>query len=119
MEMNFNNLPAMVGQLFETLSAMQIELSSVYRLLEERKEFQKSDKLIGVKEAAEFLGLSTATIYSKTSRGELPTMKRGKKLYFSTDALTEYVKQGTRKSNQQIEQEANDYLNQNKGKNEK
>ncbi len=68
------------------------------------------DKLKNIKEAAEFLHLSVYTIYSKVSRGELPSMKKGKRLYFSTQDLTDYVKSGKKLTLTDIEAKAEQYL---------
>jgi excisionase family DNA binding protein len=57
------------------------------------------------------LGLSAPTMYSKVSRGELPVMKRGNRLYFSKKELLEYLKAGRKKTNAEIEAEAQAYLN--------
>jgi len=74
----------------------------------------KQERLLTIQEAAEFLNLTVSTIYSKVSRGELPVMKRSKRLYFSRTELMEYVKQGRKKSNAEIEQQAQAYLSSNK-----
>ena len=67
-------------------------------------------------EAAEFLSFIAATMYDKISRGELPVMKRGKRLYISRAELLEYLKDGHRKSNAEIERETNAYfLNKKRG----
>lgn len=55
---------------------------------------EHSEKLLNVQEAAQFLNLTVPTIYSKVSRGELPVMKRSKRLYFSNTELMEYLKEG-------------------------
>jgi excisionase family DNA binding protein len=47
------------------------------------KSPDKIEKLLTVQEAAEFLNLSVPTIYLKVSKGEIPFMKRSKRLYFS------------------------------------
>lgn len=71
-----------------------------------------SDKLLTVQEAAEFLHLTSATIYSKVSRNELPVCKTSgsKRLYFSLAELTDYVKSGRKLTNAEIEQQADQYL---------
>lgn len=51
---------------------------------------EESNDVITIEEAAEFLHLSKATLYSN----KLPYMKRSKKLYFSKTELTEYLKKG-------------------------
>jgi len=73
-----------------------------------------SEQLLTVKEAAQFLNLTVPTIYSKVSKRELPVMKRGKRLYFSSIELMEYLKGGKRKSNAELEDEAKAYLSNNK-----
>lgn len=53
-----------------------------------------SDKLMTIEEAAEFLSLSVSTIYVQVSKSIIPCMKKGKRLYFSKDELTDWIKQG-------------------------
>lgn len=73
------------------------------------------EKLLTIQEAAEFLSLTVPTMYSKVSKGELPVMKRAKRLYFSRTELLDYLKQGRKKTNAEIEAGANDYLINKKG----
>jgi len=75
---------------------------------------EQPEQLLTIQEAAEFLSLTVPTIYSKVSKGELPVMKRGKRLYFSRTELLEYLKDGRKKSNAEIEAEAKAYLLNNK-----
>jgi excisionase family DNA binding protein len=72
------------------------------------------EQLLTIQEAAEFLSLTVPTMYSKVSKGELPVMKRSKRLYFSRTELLEYLKQGRKKSNAEIEAEAKAYLSNHK-----
>ena len=44
------------------------------------QQAENKDKMLNVKQAAEFLGLAVPTIYSKVSHRELPFMKRSKRL---------------------------------------
>jgi excisionase family DNA binding protein len=74
----------------------------------------EAEKLLTIQEAAEFLSLTVPTIYSKVSKNQLPFMKRGKRLYFSSVQLIEYIKDGRKKSNAEIEAEAEAYLSNNK-----
>ena len=69
-----------------------------------------NEKLFTVKEAAHFLNLTVPTIYSKVSKGELPYMKRSKRLYFSSMELTSYLKSGSVKTNLELENVANNYI---------
>ena len=106
--LTFDQLPIAVSQLSE-------KLDNIERLLLEKNEQQstdQSDQLLTIQDAAELLHLTVPTIYSKVSKGELPVMKRSKRLYFSRIELLEYLKQGRKKSNAEIEAEAKSYLKQ-------
>ena len=72
------------------------------------------EQLLTIQQAAEFLSLSVPTLYTKVSKGELPVMKQGKRLYFSRTELLDYLKDGRKKSNAEIEAEAKAYLLNNK-----
>jgi len=102
-------------QLPEAVNQLDSKLDNIERLLLRQNEQKLSvlqDKLVTIQEAANFLSLSVPTIYSKVSKGELPVMKRTKRLYFSLQELTEYLKAGRKKCNSEIEAEANSYLNE-------
>jgi excisionase family DNA binding protein len=89
------------------------EVGELKRLLIEKQEQQPNgqrEQLLTIQEAAEFLSLSVPTMYSKVSKGEISVMKRSKRLYFSRTELMEYVKAGRKKSNAEIEAEADQYL---------
>lgn len=98
---------------FELIDA---RLSNIETLLLDIKHNPKQrptelpEQPLSIKEAAELLTLSVPTIYSKVSKGELPVMKRGNRLYFSRTELLEYLKAGRKKSNAEIEAEAESYL---------
>lgn len=80
----------------------------------EQPTTEQPEKLLTIQEAAEFLSLTVPTMYSKASKREIPVMKRSKRLYFSRTELLEYLKDGRKKSNAEIEQEAKAYLLNNK-----
>ncbi len=70
----------------------------------------QQEQIFTVQQAAEFLSLTVPSIYSKCSRGELPYMKKKKRLYFSRTELTEYLKQGRKPTNEEIEANAHTSL---------
>ena len=102
---------------FEVIEA---RLSSIENLILDLKQptkvepTEQPEQLLTVQEAAQFLNLTVPTIYSKVSKGELPVMKRSKRLYFSSTELMEYLKEGRKKSNAEIEAEAKAYLSNNR-----
>ena len=107
--LTFDKLP-------EAVTMLTKEVSELKRLLIEKQEQPTTppEQLLTIQEAAEFLSLAVPTMYSKVSKGELPVMKRSKRLYFSRTELLEYLKDGRKKSNAEIEQEAEAYLLNNK-----
>ena len=104
--LTFDQLPEAVTTLTKEVS----ELKNLIITKQEQPPKEQSETLLNVQEAAEFLKLEVPTIYSKVSRGELPVMKRSKRLYFSSIEPMDYLKQGRKKSSAEIEQEARAYL---------
>lgn len=104
--LSFDQLPQAVGKLIQKVE----NLESLLLDQTQNKEREDEDKLFTVLEAAQFLNLKTSTIYSKVSRGELPVMKRSKRLYFSKIELLSYLKQGRKLSNSQVDQKVGKYL---------
>ena len=76
----------------------------------EQQSTQQQEEFLTVKQASELLNLSVPTLYSKVSKGELPVMKRGKRLYFSKQELTEYIKSGRKLTNDEVDAAAEKYL---------
>lgn len=104
---------------FEIIDA---RLSNIESLILELKlqpkqtpPFEDPDQLLSVQEAAQFLSLAVPTIYNMVHKGELPVMKRSKRLYFSRTELMAYLKQGRKKTTLEIAREADKYLKNKKG----
>ena len=91
----FDDLPMAVSQLTD-------KVNSIYSMLARHSMPQESpqteDKLLSVREASTLLRLTVPTIYSKVSRGELPCMKQGNRLYFSLSEITAHLKSGKKRS---------------------
>lgn len=108
--LTFDQIPIAISELFQ-------KLNNIEKLLIEQskqKVNESNEELLTVQQTAIFLNLSVATIYSKVSRGDLPVMKRAKHLYFSKDELMNYLKEGRKKTNQEIELEAEKFLSNTK-----
>lgn len=77
------------------------------------------EKLLSIDEVAALLHLSKPTVYSKHSKGELPGVcKRGKRLYFQSDVIINWIKESRIKSKVEIQQDAETFLKKKGGKNE-
>lgn len=51
-------------------------------------------KIWRIKDVAKYLQCSVATIYNKTSRSEIPHIKKGKTLYFRPEEIENWVMEG-------------------------
>jgi len=72
------------------------EVIEMKRLMQEQAKPQQTvpGQLMIVEDAARFLSLSRHTIYGLVNRNAIPYMKKGKRLYFTTEQLTTWLKSG-------------------------
>jgi len=105
MEISFEQLP-------KAVMLIQDELLGLKKLLQENylEARQEPDQLLTIQQVAEFLSLSVPTIYGLVSKSEIPCMKKGKRLYFSKDEITNWIKSGRKKTLAEIDIEADAYL---------
>lgn len=90
--------------------------NSVKKILNSQKNDSQNetDQLLTIQQAAEFITLSVPTIYSLVSKAGIPVSKKGKRLYFSKQELTEWIKSGRKKTVNEIAEEADNFLLQKK-----
>jgi excisionase family DNA binding protein len=90
------------------------ELESILTEYSIPSQPSESDQIGGIELARQITGLAKPTIYGLVAQSKIPCMKQGKKLYFSKQELTEWIKQGKRKTVTEIEAEADNYLSNKK-----
>ncbi|MCZ4245840.1 helix-turn-helix domain-containing protein [Pedobacter punctiformis] len=99
----------------EELSAL-IE-NSVRKVLSENPASTNenpSPDFLTIDEASKFLNLAKATVYTLTSAGKIPVIKKGKRLYFTKQELMNWLKKGRKKTIEEIEEEAASYVLKNR-----
>jgi excisionase family DNA binding protein len=96
--LTFDQLPAAISLLIREVNSLKLALQAAPP--------EQADQLLTVDQAAAFLTLAKPTIYAMISRGDLPNLKRGKRVYFQKSDLLNYLKEGRRKTYQQIKEEA-------------
>ena len=103
------------GILLGILKDMNDKILSLQREIKDMAEKvvpkSETDDILNVEEAMAFLGFKKSTIYTKVNRGEIPHMKRGKRLYFSVTELKKYLTDGKRLTNDEVNEMAKKYLN--------
>jgi len=92
-EITFDQLPEAVSQVLNKLEKIE-----QFLLDKGNKPQPEPEELLTVQGAAKLLNLSVPTIYGLTMRAEIPVCKRGKRLYFSKQELTQWIKAGRKKS---------------------
>lgn len=104
-QLSFEQLPQAVALLFH-------KLDSIERLLLEKSNEPQpdADQLLTIQQAGELLNLSVPTLYGHVQRAAIPVCKKGKRLYFSKQELTEWIRQGRKKTISEIGSEADNYL---------
>lgn len=109
MEITFEQLPKVVTQLYD-------KLENIERMLLDRSNETKpeADELLTVQDTAKFLTLSIPTVYGLVSRSEIPSMKKGKRLYFSKTELTDWIKASRKKTVSELAVEADTFLSNQK-----
>ncbi len=75
----------------------------------------KTDEIGGIDLAIELTGLAKPTIYGLVSERKIPHSKQGKRLYFSRQELTDWLKQGKRKTQAEMKVEAVEFIANKKG----
>ena len=68
------------------------------------------DQFLTIQQAAEMLCLTVPTIYGLVHDAKIPVSKKTKRLYFSKQELTEWIKTGRKKTVAEISLEADNYL---------
>lgn len=102
--LTFDQLPSEVARHGEILEQIQTLLNELVSKPNEPKE-----QFLSIDEASEYLGIAKATLYVKVSKREVPSIRRGKRLYFSSLDLIEYLKGGKRKINEEIQMITSNY----------
>jgi excisionase family DNA binding protein len=74
---------------------------------------KKEKDVLNVDEAADLLNLAKQTVYSHTSKREIPHFKRGKKLYFKRAELLAWIDQSKRQTVAEMQTETDNYLSRN------
>lgn len=106
----FEQMPVLLSEQRDEIMALRHMLIETNEMVKRILQPDPLPDLMTIKQAGEYLSLTTPTMYNKVSRNQLPYMKRGKKLYFSRAELTEYLKAGRNKTADELIEEVESYL---------
>ena len=111
MDLSFEKLPQNVQLLYDKLMTIERLILS-----QNNANAPEMDKLLTIQEASGFLHLSVPTIYGLVQRLQIPVCKRGKRLYFSKEDLTAWIKEGSKKTLAEINAETDTFLQSRRGR---
>lgn len=112
---DYNNLPMAVNFLINQINELKEQLNESARF--NVSKVSEEEEILLADGVAKLLDVTIGTIRTKTSKGEIPSMKRLGKNYYLKSEIIEYLKQGKKLSFQEIEEKANQYLLTQKGAN--
>ncbi len=98
---SFDQLPQAIFELHERVANIERLLLSLPHNLP-----SEQDNVLTIKEAAAFLSLSVATVYTLVSKAQIPVVKRSKRLYFFKSDLIEWLREARRDTTETIEKKA-------------
>lgn len=111
----FEQMPVLLSEQHAEIMALRQMMTETRELVKRILQPNPLPDLMTIQQAGEYLSLTIPTMYNKVSRNELPYMKRGKRLYFSRTELTEYLKAGRNKTEDELIEEVESYLESKKG----
>ena len=86
-QFGFDKLPEVIRQLFEKVEHIEAMLMNI------QSGNQHDDvQLLNITEAANYLNVTVAALYTMTSRRLVPFNKPGKRLYFLKSDLDQWIK---------------------------
>ena len=88
-------IPLEKQELAEMIDTAVREAITKY-LLEASEKAEPLEDIMNSRETARFLDIKLNTLYIKIHKGQLPFMKKGKKVYFSRQQLLEWMSEGRR-----------------------
>jgi excisionase family DNA binding protein len=92
----FDKLPEVVRQLFEKVERIEALLEKM------QTSENETDKPLSIEEAATYLNITIAALYSMTSRRLVPFSKPGKRLYFLRKDLDAWINQAKNRTHDEI-----------------
>ena len=105
--LTFNEIPSAIGLLFGKLE----EIERLLQIKPSENNQQKEDPFLNVVDAAKLLNIAAPTLYNLVHTRKIPFYKRGKKLQFLKAELIEWITLGRNKTANEIEAEAEIFLN--------
>lgn len=100
LEMTKENLISFADRLMESRYSVD-GLESIHK---------GEEKPLNIEEIASLINVSKQHVYFLTSKKQIPHVKKGKRLYFYKSEILQWLKEGEQKTDKEIDDMANEYL---------
>lgn len=107
-ELTFNDLPAVVGELFNRIASMENLLTE--RLSKQHEVKENTHVPMTVQEACAYLKMPLSTFYYKVKKDDIPVIKQGKHLYIYRDELDKWLESSRKNPAPQSFEEENEAM---------
>ncbi|MFC2080458.1 helix-turn-helix domain-containing protein [Bacteroidota bacterium] len=104
------NLPENINITVSKQDLLEFADYLLSKVVSNEREIKPYKSILNTEEVAEFIGTSKSTIYKYTHHGQIPHYKRGKRLYFKTEEIVEWLTENRGYNRREIEAKANEYL---------
>lgn len=94
MEVTFNNMPEVIGLIFQKLQQLEEHIAKPAKILIEHS----LPEILSVKQASTLLKLTTGTIYNLVNKGLIPHSKKGGRVRFNKIELEKWIQEGKRRT---------------------
>lgn len=81
-------------EIVSRLRAIETGLAQLVMSVDRDKTEGSIHDVLTVEAASQVLGLSRSTLYKKVRSGQIKSIKKGKRLYFTREALMSYIHSG-------------------------
>jgi excisionase family DNA binding protein len=104
------NIHQILREILEPIIDESVSRAFNKNINELRFEKPINTEVFDIKEAMLYLKLSKGTMYGMTMKREIPHYKVGKRIYFRKEELDAWINKGKVKTQQEISEEADEYL---------
>lgn len=95
-EVTFNDMPQIIGKIFQKIERVEQILNNIQEEIEEKKDSSLSAEHIPMTldESCEFLRMKKSTMYYHLGKGNIPGTKKGKNYILYKDELLKWTELG-------------------------
>lgn len=107
----FEQLPNAIQQIMDEVKSLSLKIDKMSEKAEQGAP-RDNHRVIYADEVCKMIRKTKNTLYSMTSKGEIPSYKHGKYLYFFEDEILEWIKRYRKDDSHDIMIKSQEYVSQ-------